>query len=283
MGLTSLAGAFAVFFLLNPGTPRLALFWLFGLAFGFVVQRSRFCFVSALSNFFLFRDGRQLRGILGGLAVATIGFAFIMYRQLPDPSSGIPSSAYVAPFGWHLVLAGVIFGLGMMLAGGCILGTLYRLGEGAVASVIALVGIIAGMGILQHNWAWWWQGYISHLPAVWLPASLGWALALLVTLTVIAGLYWLVRSLQPKQTPPPQDSSAKILSPRVWLKSFGQATFVAGWPLALGGVVLAALNVLEYQVVDRPWGIAGEVMRWTQAVLDAIRLPAPPVASVPGT
>jgi len=285
-GFLALAGAIAVFFSLNSDTPRLALFWVFGLAFGFIVQRSRFCFVSAISNFFLFKDVRLLKGILGGLFVATIGFSIIMYRQVSDPSSGIPATAYVAPFGWHLVLAGLLFGLGMMLAGGCIMGTLYRIGEGAVTSLVALLGIIIGMGVLQHNWSWWWNSYISHLPNVWLPAHIGWIPAVLLTLAAIGLLYWLVSSRKnPDADAVADDSktSAESVPLKSRLSGVGKGIFVHRWPMALSGVILGVVNILLYQTAERPWGLTGEVMRWTQNALDVVRLPAPPLATVPGT
>jgi len=283
-GLIAVTGAVAVYISLKIGTPRLALFWVFGLAFGFIVQRSRFCFVSAISNFFLFKDGRLLKGILGGLAVATIGFTIIMYRQIADPASGIPATAYIAPFGWHLVLAGAIFGLGMMLAGGCIMSTLYRIGEGAVASLVALLGIIIGMGVLQHNWPWWWDNYISHLPNVWLPAHIGWIAAIVLTLAAIALLYWLVATRSNRGSVAPKtDSKVKSISLKSKFASLGKGFFVSGWPLALGGVILGIGNILLYQTAERPWGLTGEVMRWTQNVLDAIHLSAPPVGTVPGS
>ena len=282
-GLAALAGAVAVYFSLKTGTPRLALFWVFGVAFGFIVQRSRFCFVSAISNFFLFKDGRLLKGILGGLFIATIGFAVIMYRQVPDPASCLPATAYVAPFGWHLVLAGIIFGLGMMLAGGCILGTLYRIGEGALASLVALLGIIIGMGVLQHNWPWW-DRYISKLPQVWLPQHIGWIAAIALTLAAIALLYWLVASKRNQDSvsdnPKPSAESMPLKSR---LPGLGKGIFVNGWPLALGGIILGLGNILLYQTAERPWGLTGEVMRWAQNALDFIHLPASPVATVPGT
>lgn len=264
--------------------PRLALFWVFGLAFGFIVQRSRFCFVSAISNFFLFKDGRLLKGILGGLFVATIGFSVIMYLQVSDPASGIPSTAYVAPFGWHLVLAGLIFGLGIMLAGGCIMGTLYRIGEGAVTSLVALLGIIIGMGVLQHNWSWWWSGYISRLPNVWLPAHIGWLAAVLLTLTVIGLLYWLVASKRnPDSVADESNASAESVPLKSRLSGVGKGIFVKNWPVAAGGVILGGVNILLYRTAERPWGLTGEVMRWAQNALDAVHLPAPPLATVPGT
>ena len=281
-GVAALAGAVAVWFSLETDTPRLALFWVFGLSLGFIVQRSRFCFVSAISNFFLFKDGRLLKGILCGLFIATIGFAVIMYRQVPDPSSGIPATAYVSPFGWHLLLAGVMFGLGMMLAGGCIMGTLYRIGEGAIASLVALLGIIIGMGVLQHNWPWW-NNYISHLPQVWLPRHIGWIASIAVTLAVIAALFILVsRSKNPDAVAgsKPVHKTATLMAR---LAGLGKGIFVKGWPLALGGVMLGAVNIFLYSSAERPWGLTGEVMRWTQNALDFVHLPAPPVGNVPGT
>ncbi len=282
-GLAVLAVSAWIYYALNAETPRLALFWVFGLAFGFVLQRSRFCFVSAISNYFLFRDRRLLVGILTGLFISTIGFAVIMHNQVPHPSTGIPATAFVAPFGWHLVVAGLIFGLGMMLAGGCVLGTLYRIGEGAVASLTALLGIITGMGILQHNWPWWWNNYISRLPNVWLPAHIGWIAAVGLTLVSILLLLRLV-TFGAAIRPVPQPGKTIINKPTgSRLKSLSSSVFIQGWPLAAGGIILGLGNILLYQTAQRPWGITGEVMRWTQNVLQAIRLPAPPIGNVPGT
>ena len=284
VGILAVAVAATVWFSLRTGTPRLALFWLFGLAFGVIVQRSRFCFVSAISNFTLFRDGRLLKGILGGLFISTIGFAIIMFREVPDPTSGIPATAYIAPFGWHLVLAGVIFGVGMVLAGGCLMGTLYRISEGAIASLVALLGIIIGMGILQHNWPIW-DKYISNLSyggksGVWMPQYIGWIASIVLTLSVIAILYWLVLhmggSVKNKTKTTSQPLSAH-------LASMSKSIFKNGWPLALGGVLFGAFNIWMYAVVERPCGLAGEVMRWTQIVMDAAHIPAAPLGTIPGS
>ena len=42
-------------------------------------------------------------------------------------------------------LGGILFGIGMVIAGGCTAGTLFRVGEGNVPSLIAAVGMITGM------------------------------------------------------------------------------------------------------------------------------------------
>src|SRR5687767_776047 len=112
LGVAAAAAAFVILLGAASSDRLLAVFWLFGLAFGFVLQRSRFCFASAFRDLFLLRHGRSMRGVLAGLAVATVGFAMLMARQVPNPSLGIiPPSANVLPIGWHLVVGGLLFGV----------------------------------------------------------------------------------------------------------------------------------------------------------------------------
>ncbi len=281
-----LALAILVAFVLSPAFPRLAVFWAFGLAFGFVMQRSRFCFVTGFSNFYLFRDGRMLKSILAGLAVATVGFTIVMYGMVPDSSTGaIPVNAYASPFGWHLALAGLIFGVGMILAGGCIAGTLFRIGEGAIPSLVALFGVLIGIGVLLHNWGWWWPNYISKLPRVWLPNWLGWPGAILITLAVLAAAYFLVHRSEPRfgKMAGPIMATPGDTRPRKGLARWLPITFTASIPIALGGVVLGLLNTLEYWTVDRPWGITGEISRWSSNIMSFVGLPASETVTVPGT
>ena len=280
IGIFAIAVAVTVWILLLTDTPRLAIFWLFGLAFGVVVQRSRFCFVSAISNFVLFRDGRLIKGILGGLFISTIGFAVIMFREIPQPAFGVPSTAYIAPFGWHLVLAGIMFGFGMVLASGCIMGTLYRIGEGAVISLIALLGLVIGMSVLQHNLPWW-NAYISQRSVVWLPQHIGWIGALVLTFGIVAILYWLVMRYEIHGA----KGKCKLTFPlsSASFSALFKTVFIKGWALVLGGILLGGFNIWLFASVQRPYGLTGEIMRWTQITLDAIRLPAAPLGTVPGS
>jgi uncharacterized membrane protein YedE/YeeE len=274
----ALIGALGVFLWLRQGMPRLALFWLFGLGIGAVLQRSRFCFVSAISNNFLFRDTRLMEGVLIGLFIATIGFAAVMYPQMPQPGDAfINSGIVVTPFGWHLALGGVIFGFGMLLAGGCIVGNLYRIGEGGLSALTAFLGVLLGMGILQFTWPWWWNNYISKLSAVWLPSKIGWAGAILLTLGVIAALYMLVRRSRDKSTAEPH----RRLS--FSLKNIAGGVFKKPWPLITGGIILGLINILMLWQLDRPWTVTGELMTWAQGLFNFLHLPPPPFNAVPGT
>ena len=157
------------------GRTPLAVMWLFGLAFGIVLQRSRFCFASGFRDMFLFGDGRVLKGIIIGMAVATVGFTLIMGKLLADPliTQALPARAGVYPLGFQTLLGGMLFGVGMVVAGGCASGTLYRIGEGYIASVVTLGGMIIGMYLLATTWSWWWANVISIAPKIWLAHSLG--------------------------------------------------------------------------------------------------------------
>lgn len=115
--------------------PAAGVFGLFGLAFGFVLQRSRFCFASAFRDLWLMQDGRMMRAVILAMAVATLGFALVEYNLVPNLSSGQhPVGSALSRFGAHLLIAGLLFGVGMVIAGGCVSGNLYRIGEGYVAS-----------------------------------------------------------------------------------------------------------------------------------------------------
>jgi hypothetical protein len=284
-GIAALIAAIIGAATLNQTMPKMAVFWLFGLGFGFIMQRSRFCFASAFRNLILLRDGRVMKGILAGLAVATVGFALVMYDLVPKNLDLVlfPINSYVLPLGPYLLLAGVLFGLGMVVAGSCISGTLYRIGEGYITALVALGGILVGYGLLFHSWNWWWQSHISLQPYVWLPHSLGWAGAILLTLAVLAISYLLIRWWESgvKAAAKSDHVVPKTATLRHKLGSLRRAVLVKSWPIILAGVILGLLNTFEYRF-ERPWGITGEVGRWATGLFSLIQIPPPEITTMPG-
>ncbi|MBI2866615.1 MAG: YeeE/YedE family protein [Chloroflexi bacterium] len=265
LGLLALAGATLLALYLRARLPSLALIWIFGLAFGFVLQRGRFCFASAFRDLFLLRDGRVMKGILAGLAVATPGFALVMYTYAPTIVAGrFPAGAPVFPLGPHTLIAGAIFGIGMVVAGGCVSGNLYRMGEGYLASWVAVIGMMVGLSFAAYTWNWWWRTVMEGTPQVWLPQSLGWGGAVVLTMLAIAAAYlavlwWesrggLVSPRREAAPPAPEGVSGR-------LAEMGRGLFRRPLPVITAGVVLGLLNVFLY-LFSRPWGVAGEVWRW---------------------
>jgi hypothetical protein len=206
-----------------------------------------------------------MRGVLVGLAVATVGFAVLMARQIPNPSLGmLPPSANVLPIGWHLVVGGLLFGVGMVVAGGCVSGSIYRMGEGYVASWVSFFGLMLGLAMAAYSWNWWWNFSIADGPRIWLPTYLGHAGAIVVTLFGLLGIYLLVLWWESRGGLTLPDSPFVGSDD----ESFGakmsnnlRRVFVHGWPITIGGATLGFLNLLMF-LNSHPWGFTGEVSRW---------------------
>src|SRR5579859_6570478 len=181
------AVAVAVLLLAERSQARLALYWALGLGVGIVLQRGRLCFAGAFRDLFLMKNGTMMRAIIVGLAIMAPVFALIESRAVPEPSFGaLPAGAHVVPLGLNLAAGGLMFGIGMVVAGGCVSGTLYRIGEGYVASWASLGGILLGLSLAAHTWDAWYSWTIQSAPAGWLPSSLGYGGAVALTWLVLA-------------------------------------------------------------------------------------------------
>lgn len=111
-----------------------------GLAFGYVTQRGGFCLTRALSNLYIMGDATIVRAYLLALVVATIGTHLLLGVGLVD----LPPSA-IRPLHWAANIGGgFLFGVGMILSGGCSGSTWYRIGEGAVGAWVVLLGFAMG-------------------------------------------------------------------------------------------------------------------------------------------
>lgn len=116
---------------------------LIGLVFGFTIQRSNFCTMGSVSDFLNFGDWRRFRSWLLAGAVAIVGVALIEPAGIADMDYSIYTSANFQ-WGGH-VIGGLLFGIGMVFAGGCVSKNLARAGGGDLRSLLVLVTIgIAG-------------------------------------------------------------------------------------------------------------------------------------------
>ncbi len=111
----------------------------FGIAYGMMLQYGRFCFASASRDLFAAGVPRMAVGIL----VALIFFSIIQATLAATNMS----TFHPAPFGIHTLISGMIFGVGMVLAGGCASGSLYKIGEGNGTSILSILGISFGQAI----------------------------------------------------------------------------------------------------------------------------------------
>lgn len=118
-----------------------------GLIFGFVVYRTNYCAMGSISDIVSFGDYRRFRSWVLAGAVAMIGVYFLQTNEVTDVSS----SMYLrSDFLWlGNVVGGLMFGFGMVFAGGCVTKNIVRAGSGDLRSLVVLIvtGLFAYMTI----------------------------------------------------------------------------------------------------------------------------------------
>ena len=132
------------------GSPELYVGWgglAIGLVFGFVVFRTNFCTMGSISDLLSFGDYRRFRSWMLAIAVAIVGVGLLQYLGVMNSAD----TMYMTPnFGWAAAIAGgLMFGVGMVLAGGCLSKNLVRAGGGDLRSLVVLMvtGLFAFMTI----------------------------------------------------------------------------------------------------------------------------------------
>ena len=200
-------------------------------------------------------------------------FAILMSKQVANPALGIlPPDANVLPLGVHTVLGGLLFGAGMVIAGGCVSGSIYRMGEGYIASWVSFGGILIGLFFAALTWNWWWAFSIADGARLWLPAYVGHGGALALTLGGVGLVYLLVLWWEsrggltlPVMPFTPQEGDTFAVKLGNSLNRF----FRHGWSILVGGAVLGGLNVLLFYYAH-PWGFTGEISRWVIGLSTAL-------------
>jgi uncharacterized membrane protein YedE/YeeE len=107
----------------------------FGFLIGLVMHRSRFCFVRAFRCPFMTGEAEMVKVIAMSLIIYGMGSAVVKWAWVKEPMAGV-----YHPFFLGSLMGGLIFGVGMILAGGCASSTLWRVGEGHLKLVMTMIG-----------------------------------------------------------------------------------------------------------------------------------------------
>lgn len=123
-----------------------------GALLGFVLQRGRVCFSSAFRDLYLAKDNYIFKA--GLLAIALTAIGFMLLAQF-----GLIKLAPSALNWGGVIVGGYLFGVGMVLAGGCAGGMTSRIGEGSATHIVA--GLVYGLsawsassGVLKPLKSW---------------------------------------------------------------------------------------------------------------------------------
>ena len=224
------------------GTALSLSLWL-GLAFGAVLQRSRFCFYCVSRDFIELKDAKGLLGIITALIVGTIGYHLIFGAFLLEPvAPRLPPNAHIAPVSWVLILGSLSFGFGMAIAGSCISAQLYRFGEGLLSAIFAFLGIIIGFVLAFLSWNYLYLSSIQQAPLIWFPHYFGYQGSIIVQILLLTMLALVLVKLHKQQ------KEKKII----------QQWWNAKWHTYVGGILVALIAIIAFLRVS-PLGVTAEI------------------------
>lgn len=236
-----------------------------GAALGIVLQRGRFCVTGMLRDIFLQRSWRGFSGLMVVIAVHAVGL-----NALASAGVIAPEHSPLAPIG--VIGGSLIFGLGIVLAGGCASGTWYRAGEGLVGSWLALVAYAATASAMKGGALGWLNDAATawRVPLTTVDETLGispwWLVALLVAITAV-----MVRRQLRRETPTPRAVKQAIPPLRRPIPLYPAAVLVGligviAWPLSAAtgrnsglGITTPSAYLAEFITTGDPetvdWGV----------------------------
>jgi hypothetical protein len=224
-----------------------------GLAFGFTLQRGRFCGAAILSSVVLLKERDGVIGAGLAVGVAMIGFAAMTSLGWIEPN---PKRLMLLP----AIVGGLVFGVGMVLAGGCVTGSLFKAGEGRLGSILALLGIALGTSAMA-------AGALTPAREAITSVTAG--------LSAGPGLFQVVGVSFPLFAGPLGAIIVLVLGTLAWKrrKAKGDRPLLQrlsgdGWSFATAGAVLGALGWLTYLASagagrNYPLGATEGVFGWT--------------------
>lgn len=298
IGLAIIIALIVFGFYLSSLETILPMYLFAGVLLGYILTRSRFGFAGGIKRIYMRGEGSLSKAILLLLFVTSI---VIMGIQWAAASNGaVPS--YLAAEGQAIipgttnvyftniatVFGGFIFGIGMMLAGGCGSGTLADSGEGSGRALVAFVFFVIGAAPGHYLRQVIDKTSIGQIGfQIHLPQKFGYFGALLITVVLLALLYGLVvyyENIRKKQGTylDPKGDYEDFELPLVDSKkhSFFSAQtyhkfFVERWNFTVGALTLAIAAIFVLVTTGKNWGVSTALVTWHVAIIDAIGVQLP--------
>ncbi|EHD2970568.1 TPA: transport protein YeeE [Escherichia coli] len=241
-----------------------------GALLGFVMQRGRFCLTGGFRDMYIAKNNRMFYALLIAISVQSIGVFGLMHAGLLTYEAGA--------FPWlGTVIGGYIFGLGIVLAGGCATGTWYRAGEGLIGSWIALVTYMVMSAVMRSPHASGLNQTLQHYSTEHnsIAETFNLSVLPLIAVLLVITLWLVMKELKKPQLkvatlPPRRTGIAHILFEKRW-HPFVTAVLIGliallAWPLseATGrmfglGITSPTANILQFLVAGDVkyinWGV----------------------------
>lgn len=242
-----------------------------GFLFGFVLQRGRFCITGAFRDMYVTKSNKMFIALLIAISVQSIGF-FLMQDTGVLNVSPAENFAPVA-----VILGAFVFGIGIILAGGCATGTWYRAGEGLIGSWIALIFYMLFSAMMRTgplgSFNSTLRGIQTEQTTIYETIGISpWILVALLVAVTLYAVYTQLRKPKAKVATlkPKKSGLAHILFEKRW-HPFVTAVLVGligilAWPLSVAtgrefglGITGPSANIMQYLVTGDSkyinWGV----------------------------
>ena len=226
-----------------------------GIIFGFVMQRGRFCMNSAIRDTVLLQDYTLLKSVGAAILVSMAGFALM-------DAAGIISINPKPSFGWANLIGSFIFGIGMVIAGGCASGITYRVGEGMMGALAAVIGLattgtLTAMGFLKPIMVSLRTPEATNPTLASVIGMEYWVLALIIA--ILAGVIWyLMARKNGDDDLIPMDTSVPF--------------FKRTWNWLITGVAIGIVSIISFPISaaagrNYPLGITAGWIQWVKVII----------------
>ena len=192
-----------------------------GFLFGGYAEKKTYCMVIATHQVMGLRYSSIYEIILVSIAVSSLGTGLLVAVGAVPVADAY---AFLPGAGWFTLLGSFIFGFGMMLGQGCMVGMLWKSGSGYVVNWMELLGLALGSIIFAFpifNWldlAYWWKATgtgnigngstLNYVPNL-LPGITDTAGAAIVGILFFLALLWAALILRKRRIGSLQSSSTK--------------------------------------------------------------------------
>ena len=292
-GIIIVLALFALGMYVGKLNAKMPMFLLAGFGLGYALTRSRYGFAGGVKRIYIRGEGSLTKAIFVLLIITAIIFMGVQWKA--QAGGAVP--AYLAQQGEKIIpgtqnvyftnlatiIGGFIFGVGMMLAGGCGSGTLSDFGEGQGRAFIAFIFFV--LFAAPGHWARQVFdrtavgkiGYRLHIPQ-----AIGYVPALIITILLIGLMYWGVLRYEAyrKRTGTYKDPKGDYedfeqpLPDTLPRTLFSYATyhklFVERWSFMVGTFVLAAFAVFVMVTTNKPWGVSSPLVTLDVAILQKL-------------
>ncbi len=259
-----------------------------GTSLGFVLARGAYGFAGAFRKPIAVKDYSLSKSVAIFLAITTVLVAMVaMIEESQNLIKGdyigiIEENGISTTMSFMFIIGGLLFGIGMIMAGGCASGTLQDIGVGAAGAMLALFGWMFGVFvglIFKAPMTDSWMGADVNLN---LFKELGVFSGLLVNLMIIGLIYVLLIYLENKfgnqeanktALDIEQENEKEYIENKVSFVSNKRANrmyynvFQKKWTLLTTAILLSIVGI--FSLVDKGgWGISSTYGYWGAWILD---------------